>query len=158
MSVLLRDTFIELHSQDILGKLRKEFITRYAGHVVPVTKVPQGLRHILPGETRASEPEGVEGGVADADVEAVASELEAEDGESEGLFGRGAHNEEIERAKPRRRTAEGVDEEELDQLWSQSTATRTDSKFVFLADIIPPLPAKGDFDLRRIRDSLYFFS
>ena len=160
MSILLRDTFIDLHSQDILGKLRKEFISRYAGHVVPVTKVPQGLRHILPGETRATEAEdGAEAGAGGvADVEAIVDELEAEDGESEGLFGQGRKSSKVERAKPRRRTAEGVDEEELDQLWSQSTATRTDSKFVFLADIIPPLPAKGDFDLRRIRDSLYFFS
>ena len=36
--------------------------------------------------------------------------------------------------------------------------THTHADFVYLSDVMPPVPKKGDFDLTRIRDSLYFFS
>ena len=31
-------------------------------------------------------------------------------------------------------------------------------RFVRLVDVLPPCPARGSFDVERIRDSLYFFS
>ncbi|KAN0065347.1 DNA-directed RNA polymerase [Thecaphora frezii] len=39
MSDLIRETFIRLHSQDILQKLRDEFLQRYAGYKVPVVSL-----------------------------------------------------------------------------------------------------------------------
>ena len=42
--------------------------------------------------------------------------------------------------------------------WPGITSSVVSSKFVALADILPPVPPKGEFDLQRIRDSLYFFS
>ncbi|WWC87227.1 uncharacterized protein L201_002115 [Kwoniella dendrophila CBS 6074] len=36
MSDLIRDTFIHLHSQDLVGELRQEFIERYGDHRIPV--------------------------------------------------------------------------------------------------------------------------
>ncbi|OCF41176.1 DNA-directed RNA polymerase, mitochondrial [Kwoniella heveanensis CBS 569] len=36
MSDLIRDTFIHLHSQDLVGELRDEFIQRYGEHRIPV--------------------------------------------------------------------------------------------------------------------------
>ncbi|PWN47140.1 DNA/RNA polymerase, partial [Violaceomyces palustris] len=37
MSDIIRDTFIRLHTQDILTKLREEFLERYKGYKVPVS-------------------------------------------------------------------------------------------------------------------------
>lgn len=55
-----------------------------------------------------------------------------------------------------------IDEEEqekrLAKFWARSGSKTIGSKIVLLADILPPVPPKGDFDLERIRDSLYFFS
>lgn len=61
----------------------------------------------------------------------------------------------------------GADEDEdadlsspkaVDDFWKGSSSKTVGSKLVFLADILPPVPPKGDFDLERIRNSLYFFS
>lgn len=39
MSAIIRDTFIALHSSDILLKLREEFVHRYAGYRVPLVSL-----------------------------------------------------------------------------------------------------------------------
>jgi DNA-directed RNA polymerase len=36
--------------------------------------------------------------------------------------------------------------------------TSLEGKFVDLADLLPPVPAKGEFDVNKIKSSLYFFS
>jgi DNA-directed RNA polymerase len=33
-----------------------------------------------------------------------------------------------------------------------------EGKFVNLVDLLPPVPAKGEFDVQKIKSSLYFFS
>ncbi|WP_241686037.1 DNA-directed RNA polymerase, partial [Stenotrophomonas sp. MA5] len=33
MSVVLRDAFVAMHSEDIIGRLHEEFITRYKDHM-----------------------------------------------------------------------------------------------------------------------------
>lgn len=33
-----------------------------------------------------------------------------------------------------------------------------EGKFVDLADLLPPVPTKGEFDVNKIKSSLYFFS
>lgn len=44
------------------------------------------------------------------------------------------------------------------KFWVSSLSRKTDSKFILLSDVLPPVPSKGEFDLERIRESLYFFS
>jgi DNA-directed RNA polymerase len=157
MSTVLRDTFIELHSQDILGRLRQEFIERYAGHVVPVSKIPPGLR-AADANPDAADPLGkpVE------NVDAVFSELDAEDGPgSLSLFAQAGHVKRVGRA-PTTTDAWSLDglegeEGDMQKVWKGQTSTRTDSKLIYLADVLPPPPGKGDFDLEKIRDSSYFF-
>jgi DNA-directed RNA polymerase len=39
-----------------------------------------------------------------------------------------------------------------------SLGTNTDTGFVRLADVFPPCPPKGEFDVNKIRASQYFFS
>ncbi|GAA5874345.1 hypothetical protein JCM1840_001354 [Sporobolomyces johnsonii] len=171
MSVILRESFIELHSQDILGKLRQEFIDRYAGHVVPVSKIPPGLRTVSVAKeavVASAAPAPVEPSVASE----IISELESEDGEeSLSVF---AQSKKIKRAATKSTkskageveehwddpSAEGEAADELDmtQLWKGATANKTDSKLVYLADVLPPAPSKGDFNLNNVRDSQYFFN
>ncbi|GAA5914361.1 DNA-directed RNA polymerase [Sporobolomyces salmoneus] len=172
MSVILRDTFIELHSQDILGKLRQEFITRYNGHVVPVAKLPAGLRSVEPGDPIPAPPSPTdleesttsttasESSETRPDVSAVISELEEEDGsDSLSIF---AQSKKVRRASSTMSTPWDDLESEDDDggkgaVW-KSTSKKTDSKLVYLADVLPPAPSKGDFDLGLVRNSPYFFN
>ncbi|KAK0563986.1 DNA-directed RNA polymerase [Tilletia horrida] len=39
MSDIIRDTFVRLHSQDILARLREEFLERYKDHYLPVVRL-----------------------------------------------------------------------------------------------------------------------
>ncbi|KAM0786030.1 hypothetical protein ACM66B_006845 [Microbotryomycetes sp. NB124-2] len=167
MSVILRDTFIELHSSDILGKLRQEFIDRYDGHVVPVSKVPAGLRFAQRRDDDLEVVEAKDAGVSSTDVIA---ELEQEDGDAGApLFGQGSRvNRVLTKSSPSVADSSAADDddvmnatasdEQLDAVWKQPSAKSVDSKLVYLRDILPPVPPRGDFDLERIRDSLYFFS
>ncbi|GJN93218.1 hypothetical protein Rhopal_006265-T1 [Rhodotorula paludigena] len=169
MSTILRDTFVELHSQDILGRLRQEFIDRYAGHVVPVSKIPPGLGGDATSAgtvaSAASGPAKKEDAALD-----VISELEAEDGPAGlSLF---AQSQQVKRVTPRQASttttsvwdsepAASTDVEvegAMDDLWRGKTSNHTDSKLVLLSDVLPPAPGKGDFDLSRVRDSSYFFN
>jgi DNA-directed RNA polymerase, mitochondrial len=40
----------------------------------------------------------------------------------------------------------------------QAKDTSLEGKFVDLADLLPLVPAKGEFDVNKIKSSLYFFS
>lgn len=176
MSVTLRDTFIELHSQDILGKLREEvsfislliplacadqsiwqlqFVTRYAGHVVPVSKVPKGMSYSSPLD-------GEHGVASETSPLDLFNALESEDGDKIlPLFD--ASTKRVIRARSPD-SEEAGEEDEVDDakkiasFWSSSSSRSVGSKIVLLSDILPPVPAKGTFDLEKIRDSLYFFS
>lgn len=57
---------------------------------------------------------------------------------------------------------EELDEEQRElkiaKYWSSVNSKSVGSKIVLLSDILPPVPPKGNFDLEKIRDSLYFFS
>lgn len=57
-------------------------------------------------------------------------------------------------------TDESIADEQADTVSKEvlKSSNRLSSKFVFLSDVIEPVPKKGDFDLNRIRDSMYFFS
>ncbi len=44
MSDMIRETFVRLHSQDILHRLREEFLERYAGYKVPVVSLQGSTR------------------------------------------------------------------------------------------------------------------
>lgn len=105
MSEIIRDTFIQLHSTDILTHLRDEFISRYQDHYVPVSSIKRIM-------------------MRDEQIRDL-----------------------VDAAKKAQKD-EGSDEEDL----LQST------NFVKLSAILPRIPQKGDFDVREIRESQYFFS
>ncbi|KDE05915.1 hypothetical protein MVLG_03728 [Microbotryum lychnidis-dioicae p1A1 Lamole] len=185
MSVMLREAFIELHSQDILGKLRQEFLERYKGHVIPVKRVPRGLRYAEPdhtGSIQIRSPENETEAEATSEPTDVITELEAEDGPATlPLF---AQHDSIpisntatatSTKNPLKTSSQTIpllaveDDADLDapptpeaveaaEMWKVPTSRDANSKFVYVADVLPPVPEKGDFDLTKIRSSLYFFS
>ncbi|PWN33314.1 DNA/RNA polymerase [Meira miltonrushii] len=106
MSEIIRDTFIQLHSTDILTHLRDEFISRYKNHYVPVSSI----KRILMGD------------------------------------------------KEMRELVEAAREAQKDEVSNDDEDAVHSQNFVKLSAILPPIPQKGNFDVREIRESQYFFS
>ena len=68
MSDIIRDTFVRLHSQDILVRLRDEFLQRYKGYKIPASSLAYTKAKVA--RARAEEPaesDAVEAGAEDAE-------------------------------------------------------------------------------------------
>jgi DNA-directed RNA polymerase len=160
MSTVIRDTFIALHSSDVLGRLLNEFRERYKGYKVPVAslKTSQMLKQLGILDTLAdinSRPK------AAAAVETV---LEPDAAAAE-------EGEELAEVLDRPPTVSVLSKEQAVDLLKpvrggrggsrSKSATTEDSlegKFVDLVDLLPPVPVKGEFDVNKIKSSAYFFS
>lgn len=154
MSDLIRQTFVRLHSQDILHRLREEFLERYKGHKVPVSAV-SGRKHRSVNDTlhmvTADEVSKFKGKTAEvtvdlsgtADVEEADESHDSTRETAEGAFG-GHDGESVEESSPER---QGLRQKEQ----------AFQAKLVDLADLLPPIPERGSFDVNEIRNSLYFF-
>lgn len=186
LSDLIRETFVLLHSNDILANLRQEFLDRFGEHVVfakdletcldELEKVGQGqLPESVASLPRRAAPKGenpTEGLVAAAKV----SQEEAAR-QSHPKRGRPPANRTA--ASSRSSSSASLDQEQEqeqgqnlephtspDGETQQPTAaasvsgppSRSARRFVPLKDLFPPLPPKGSFDVKEIRSSLYFFS
>ena len=143
MSDIIRDTFVRLHSQDILVRLRDEFLQRYKGYKVPAssltgstsarmrakTKMMMGLSEDDDGELGlTNEP----GSMLDHDIDGEADD--DTDGDS------------------------SVADKPIDIPLAHRSIKPDAHGFYELADLLPPIPKKGDFDVSEIKRSLYFFS
>lgn len=117
MNDTIRDTFVRLHSQDLLTRLRDEFLQRYAGYKVPAASLPRATSTSL------------------EDIEAETAALSK--AESIG-----------DEPAPRKKTEPTV----------PTRSGRSGPLFYELADLIPPIPEKGSFDVNEIKRSMYFFS
>jgi DNA-directed RNA polymerase len=130
-----------------------------------VAKIPAGLRSVEPGDPIPAPPSPtdptasttIEDSDNKPDVSAVISELEEEDGsDSLSIF---AQSKKIKRVPASIKTPwDDLDAEDEDggsgAVW-KSTSKKTDSKLLYLADVLPPAPSKGDFDLNLVRSSPY---
>ncbi|KAI9511241.1 DNA/RNA polymerase [Russula earlei] len=142
MSTLIRDTFIALHSSDVLGRLLNEFRERYAGYKVPVASL---------GTSQTLKQLGIFDTPRGPFVVKEEDELK----------------EKIIRSPP---TVSVISKEQakdlLQPLAVAGASTEGDTmpdisieaKFVDLVDLLPPVPKKGEFDVNKIKSSLYFFS
>ncbi|KAI0742483.1 DNA/RNA polymerase [Daedaleopsis nitida] len=161
MSAVIRDTFIALHSSNVLKCLLDEFKERYANYKVPLV----GLRgpafkqlnintdalglssqdvKLLTEEGDAEESEQSETAVS-GDDEELALALEAELGD-EAQPAAGAE-------KPKKRRLTKKRSTSAEEIEAHLAGT-----FVNLVDILPDLPEKGKFDVQLIKQSQYFFS
>uniref|UniRef100_V5EUZ9 DNA-directed RNA polymerase n=2 Tax=Kalmanozyma brasiliensis (strain GHG001) TaxID=1365824 RepID=V5EUZ9_KALBG len=173
MSDMIRETFVRLHSQDILTRLREEFMQRYEGYKVPVVSLKRQNRKrggkaakgeeederdaAAPSDAVLAVPEdqlaklnGQEGDVVLAKA-GTSSDADSADGEEVTEDDVAEEQDEAEAPKKKlgRRSKKDKDAE-----WE----TKFKAKFVDLADILPAIPAKGSFDVNEIKGSLYFFS
>ncbi|PPQ65459.1 hypothetical protein CVT24_010790, partial [Panaeolus cyanescens] len=190
MSTIIRDTFIALHSSDVLGKLQAEFRERYKDYVIPLESLGVGsanlVRQLHEAGTRISaRPDQVpllqdlemlvsqtEDGTtsvrdaiyvpeppAETKAKAKARSAETEDDvllveESEDVDADEAVEavEDGEEEKPKKKKRPGP------KGGPGSRGALSQTKFISLVDLMPPLPEKGTFKVENIKQSPYFFS
>ncbi|WRT65024.1 uncharacterized protein IL334_001965 [Kwoniella shivajii] len=164
MSDLIRDTFIHLHSQDLVGELRQEFIERYGDHRIPV----QSAKTI--SSTAAKRKEAAI--VRQKQMSAVLGDLSDETNSPE--FDKHTLDVEadiisssVEEVEAKAADSMGLP---VDKLISSATAgpekVKIDLKtekigktnWVKFGDVLPPCPPRGVFNVDRVRESAYFFS
>ncbi|EIW76844.1 DNA/RNA polymerase [Coniophora puteana RWD-64-598 SS2] len=161
MSAIIRSTFVDLHSSDILGRLRSEFEERYATHKIPVASLSskslikslqQSGVTIDPASemARAVENTGLASLFASEGDNTV--ETVSEDGTAIKTTRR--------RRKPRaaKADADSAEAEAGAEGDAVAVSPEMSTKFVDMTAMLPPLPKKGDFDVETIKGSLYFFS
>ncbi|TFY82948.1 hypothetical protein EWM64_g1061 [Hericium alpestre] len=156
MSAIIRDTFIALHSSDVLRRLDAEFRERYKGYKVPAA----ALRTVT--FLRSPELEkAIEEGKLDPEAEVLADEA------AETSLVTTISREELRvllASDARRRKAKGKvlredeDEDVEEDEAEEGARSSLKDKFVNLTDVLPELPKKGEFDVNKIKKSLYFFS
>ncbi|KAG6812715.1 hypothetical protein H0H92_001076 [Tricholoma furcatifolium] len=163
MSEIIRDTFIALHSSDVLKKLEAEFRERYKDYKIPLVSLKNGslLRglHKL-GSRIVVTPEQARSldGLRELLEISLDTETTAID-ESEVRNVANLRDELNAQAK-----AEGVDEDEMVEddeegfKMKESEMRQLMGKFVNIIDLLPPLPEKGSFKVEQIKKSQYFFS
>ncbi|KAF9472674.1 DNA/RNA polymerase [Pholiota conissans] len=165
MSEVIRDTFIALHSSDILGRLEAEFRERYKDHQV-------ALYHLAP--VRSTSKFLVKLHAAGCRIYArrdQAKELEplkdllifTDDKSSIATTSDSV--EDLDKLIEEDAAAEEDDEDEAKAAAKEAKAKKPSEqlrllagKFVRLSDLIPPLPSKGTFKVEDIKWSPYFFS
>lgn len=192
MSEVIRDTFIALHSSDVLSRLRDEFLERYKSYKIPLIQLQQGtmikqlktagvqiaataeqarsLSALKPLLTISDAAQSTvdESQTNTQEVQELINKISSQEDESkEGSFEPAAIAAESEDSK-----AEIEEEEEgwedyedprsktlrAKKVVAEKEAVGLYGKFVNVADILPPLPKKGDFKVENIKKSLYFFS
>jgi DNA-directed RNA polymerase len=196
MSEVLRDAFVAMHSEDIVGRLREEFVTRYKNHMYLATvmtnsKVGQkivALRKTYKGKTGQASELALEKRrldlLASADAEdrakgaamltpgsIVASEadksafvLEPEiQSQTLGEIPKDANT---VAAEAESKAAEGgpVDDEDYvgKEIYERKLANHKRrllerKLYIWLPMEFPEVPEKGDFDVKRLKLSKYFF-
>ncbi|THH27449.1 hypothetical protein EUX98_g6736 [Antrodiella citrinella] len=156
MSAVIRDTFIALHTRDILRNLAEEFKERYKSFKIPLSIVRsiknaevQQIAENLWDKMREAQDLNVQKSFAEAaksEAEVLAEEIE-EEAEDD------VEEDEAAAKKPKKSAKRG----------RRPTAKASDSTepritYFSVADLIPPVPKKGDFDVSQIKKSQYFFS
>ena len=177
MSELIRDTFIHLHSADLIGELRAEvrqsticlgtssdqqFIDRYGEHRIPVSTAKAissaGVKRRDKDAVRSSEFAALTGSQAQAEKsfpETDSSEAHALNPDSDAAL------EDV--AEVTESASIELSADDVAALAKQSDSEVEQElvgshRFVKFKDVLPPCPPRGVFDVRRIKDSAYFFS
>jgi DNA-directed RNA polymerase len=207
MSEVLRDAFVTIHSEDVIGRLNEEFTTRYKDHmylatVVANSKVGQQIEALRKEqketsgqaselahekrrldllasanpEDRAKGTELVTPGsiLAEADESSFAcipemtgqtlgqipDNLSAADDVSPDVEDAFAADDTLSAAEPK--AADDVVDESTGEHTAEKKEPASKKKFekklyVWLPMKFPDVPAKGDFDVSRLKLSKYFF-
>jgi DNA-directed RNA polymerase len=209
MSEVLRDAFVAMHSEDVIGRLHEEFRARYKDHmylasVVAVSEVGNKITALRkdmksksgqaselalekqrldflasedPAERAKGEAMVTPASIVAAEADESAFSIPAElSGQTLGdipndadVLGENAPSEKdsfaaTEGAAPVDPTAaEDVAETKSSKHPTQFTSTKAAESYkkrkiyVWLPIAFPDVPAKGDFDVKRLKQSKYFF-
>lgn len=183
MSGIIRDTFIALHSSDVLMRLHKEFLTRYANYKIPLISLgaPKFMKDLRGAGARiyatpeqAQKLQGIRELLEISETATTVDESKAQDTVQRLLGKDAAALDDAARLKKLAQMLKGdskrdADDEDADDELAEDPADDEDAvdkkamvellgKFVNLTDILPPLPPKGTFRVEDIKDSPYFFS
>ncbi|KAL1409899.1 DNA-directed RNA polymerase [Vanrija albida] len=153
MSEVIRDTFIHLHTQNLIGELHDEFLERYGDNCIPINKDGGYIKSVVE-KRKASEKttKSKSKKVAEVSEEAedatasLDADADIEDGDPDSPI----VNEKVVEG------AEGIDLSEVNS--DAEVLEFNGQKFVRFRDILPRPPPRGVFDVEKIRDSAYFFS
>ncbi|KAI9246437.1 hypothetical protein BDA99DRAFT_526873 [Phascolomyces articulosus] len=158
MNKVIRDQFIELHSQPIMENLYNEFLERYKDYKIPVVKeIATGKSNKKVSSKKATdavEEDALLSSSSDVDfTNGNGNEMkEGEKDAMDALFG-----------------TENDDPDDLvDELEAEAEQTleeqpkarkRTARKYDYTWENLElaPLPKKGEFDIKQVRESDYFF-
>ncbi|KAG6877418.1 hypothetical protein C0993_007661 [Termitomyces sp. T159_Od127] len=163
MSEIIRDTFIALHSSDVLKKLDAEFRERYKDYKVPLVSLKNssilkglhalGSRIVVTSE-QAKKLDSLRELLVVSDTTATTDIDESEVENFEHLCDE--VNAQVEEEAREDGGAVTVDDEGMKIKHAEMRMLM--GKFVNLVDLIPPLPEKGSFRVEQIKKSQYFFS
>ncbi|EKM83036.1 hypothetical protein AGABI1DRAFT_69188 [Agaricus bisporus var. burnettii JB137-S8] len=153
MSSTIRDTFIALHSSDVLGQLRREFLQRYHDYKIPLINLSGtnfATKLYNAGSRIYATPEQASSLASLKDLVVIGQESESTIDES-----RAPKDEKTVKQLLDELEAEAEKERKVQQ---KEAVVKLMGKFVNMIDLLPPLPQKGEFDVERIKKSQYFFS
>ncbi|ODV95237.1 hypothetical protein PACTADRAFT_49985 [Pachysolen tannophilus NRRL Y-2460] len=147
MNEILRKTFISLHEVDLIAKLKDEFDRRYKGflQVISISKKTEVAKKIIELRKELSAKKGAP--ITSSD------ELHLER-ERQALL----KSDDLEKQKMGQQMITTISLIENEDLSTLKSKTTSDTLKVFAPFKLDPIPSKGDFDVKGIKDSTYFFS
>ncbi|KAI8058022.1 hypothetical protein BDF22DRAFT_663366 [Syncephalis plumigaleata] len=140
MSALLRDQFIELHSQPIMENLRNEFIERYAGY-----KMPASILALFTTEDTSTISDISDSTSTEATTTTIVDPMAPAD----------EHPDEDEEMTPIDTISATTDNATSTTTTTSTTAITSKSSWIDIE--FPPLPPRGQFDVKSVSKSSYFF-
>ncbi|KAI8149832.1 hypothetical protein BJV82DRAFT_528498 [Fennellomyces sp. T-0311] len=151
MNKVIRDQFIELHSQPIMENLIEEFRERYKHYKVPVTKEVSASKSkkkstaAVVDEEEAHEKLEAFGFADPSVVDDELTQVKEEKNAMDALFGLDDQEESLE-----------LDEvEDVEKPEKRKNVRKYDYTWEDLT--LLPLPEKGEFDINQVKESDYFF-
>ncbi|KAK2465507.1 hypothetical protein APHAL10511_002399 [Amanita phalloides] len=176
MSEVIRETFIALHSSDVLDRLRREFCERYKDYKIPLMHLRTGqlVKHLhnagvqivaTPEQASSLASLGSLLKVADDTAQSIIDESQAANKNVQEMITKMSAEQSTNESEVEEQHTETEDEWDYDpdsklrkKAEDEKRAVGLYGKFANLVDVLPPLPKKGDFEVKNIKKSLYFFS
>ncbi|KAG6843409.1 hypothetical protein H0H87_004871 [Tephrocybe sp. NHM501043] len=163
MSEIIRDTFIALHSSDVLKKLDAEFRERYKDYKIPLVSLKNGslLRglHAL-GSRIVVTPQQAKSLDGLRELLEISEEKDTRTTDIDESEVTNVTNlrDELNAQAGAEVDEDGVVVDEDGQKLKDGELRQLMGKFVNVVDLFPPLPEKGSFKVEQIKKSQYFFS
>jgi len=170
MSQVIRETFISLHSADILGRLASDFRRRYGktegDNQVPlrlfagqknslIKKLKDAGTRLTAHRSQETALQGLSELTTFTDDESMQQEI------VEALTQSDSAKEKVEAADEETTNdtqSENGEDGKQKAVKKERKADLVKARFIPLVDLLPPPPVKGTFRVEHIKESQYFFS